>query len=98
MGDYDCSTCGDKKEIRGCLEDAPIPIFELDGKKYYRCPIQIIKQDKNYHEINSYINYYNFLDKGFFLEKGGLINQSNIYYEVMTFIMQEIERKTSGNK
>ena len=69
---------------RGCKQDAPIPLFEVDRKYYKRCPITFYDT-----EIHYWTAAYNHYKKGFLPIAGGIFNQTHKYMEVMGFMASE---------
>ncbi len=69
--DLDCQKCTEQRKIsRGCKEEAPAPVFEMDGEKYYRCPLKLIRK-----ETLEYVRFHRFFQMGYLPNAGGLLEQ-----------------------
>ena len=78
----DCQACtGNLKKARGCTEEAPVPMFDLDGKEYCRCPLKIITR-----QSMEYIRFYSFFRDGYLPNAGGIMDQPAKFLDAMSMI------------
>jgi hypothetical protein len=83
----DCRKCSDgMKELKGCTEDTSA--YFIGERQYTRCPLKVID-----FATNEYIKLYNLFDKGVFPTNDGILEQSGKFFDVMTFIRNEVNRK-----
>jgi hypothetical protein len=72
---WNCAECIEQglQTSRFCHEDAPFPIFTIDGEDFLRCPVQFISQES--FEALALFTYY---QDGFLPEAGGIFDQPNL--------------------
>ena len=86
--ELDCRRCSDtQKEWRGCTKPSQVPQFELDGETIDRCPLKLIER-----QSAEYIKFYNFMEKGFLPNPGGILSQGAKFLDVITVINMELNK------
>uniref|UniRef100_A0A6M3KZB4 Uncharacterized protein n=1 Tax=viral metagenome TaxID=1070528 RepID=A0A6M3KZB4_9ZZZZ len=91
---WDCDDCEKERlqEARFCHHDAPFPIFEIDDRKFFRCPVKEL-DDETFESIN----VYNYFLQGHLPESGGMLDQD--FYWVQVFgIVDNIQKQIQENK
>ncbi len=85
--DLDCHDCPEGlKRFRGCTEEVDTP-FEFEGDILRRCPLQLITQT-----TKKFMRFYQFMEKGFLPNPGGLLEQPNRFLEAMSVLNDTISR------
>lgn len=89
--DFNCSQCNEyKQKDRGCIEDAPIPRRWQIGKDIYqRCPRNLVSP-LTWFSIRVYQQY----QSGFLPTAGGILDQSNLFLQIIEIIQAEM---SNGN-
>ena len=89
----DCQRCTDNlKEARGCIKKLSVPVFNLDGDDYFRCPLKIITK-----QTGEYVRFYNFFRDGYLPNAGGIMDQPGKFLDAMSIIesaVGEMEKET----
>jgi hypothetical protein len=95
--DLDCHKCNDGiKLINGCYEEVPSTNFEFEGEMLKRCPLKLVSNTSK-----RFLRFYQFMEKGFLPNPGGILDQPNRFLEAMSILndtvakVQEEERKES---
>ena len=82
-----CSTCTIKDQKKyGCDED--IRPFYFDKKEITRCPLRPFKEDPQF--FSDIFRLYSYREKGFMAETGGVYDQPNYYFEIMSDMDQAV--------
>jgi len=82
--------------MRGCREEAPAPVFDLDGEIFNRCPRTYVTP-----EVADLLRLYTHYDKGFLPVAGGVLDQTPQYLAAMSIIAAEVaeqERRAWAGK
>jgi len=69
------------KVFRGCEKEAEFGGFEFERKVLKRCPVKLITR-----QSTNYIRYYNFFEKGFLPNGGGLLDQPAKFLDAMNYM------------
>ncbi len=73
------------QEARGCTKPAPIPVFVLDGERYFRCPLRIITR-----QTAEMLRYFRFYNDGYLPVEGGMLDQSAKFVQAIEIILSEV--------
>lgn len=89
-----CEKCGEaQKKFNGCEEDSDIPErWKIREWTWQRCPAKLITP-----ETSSFLEAYNFLQKGILPYQVGYKRNSNRYIEAMGIIDREVGRVEAEN-
>lgn len=85
-------SCRDCKGKVGCEEDAPVPVYAVDGENIFRCPLKLITE-----ESYIYMRYYRHYKNGFLPVHGGLMDQATKFLKAMAIIDSAIEETRREN-
>lgn len=69
----------------GHTEDAQIPLYDLNGKSYFRFPFHLVRQ-----EIYGWLHWFNHYRAGYLPVAGGLLDQSQAFLDAMAIIRAEV--------
>jgi hypothetical protein len=82
------------KKERGCFEDAPFPVFELDGIEYRRCPVKLVTKE-NWQMLDTYENFKIF---GILPYQGGTHNQPTKLIQAFRVIASEVQKEETSRR
>lgn len=95
-----CQECNEGlKRFRGCWEDVAETEFEFEGEILKRCPLQLITPTSK-----RFLRFYQFMEKGFLPNPGGILDQPNRFLEAMAVLndtiakIQDEQRKESEER
>jgi len=84
---WNCAECRKAKldGARHCREKSPFPMYEINGEKFYTCPVGHITRE-SYEALALYSVY----KDGFLPEAGGIMDQDNRIMEQMRIIARAV--------
>jgi len=71
---------------RFCEQDAPFPLFEIDRKPFFRCPVQEITG-----QSREALSLYVFYQRGHLPTAGGIMDQPNKMMDQIRIIENVVE-------
>ncbi len=94
---YNCAECrkAGLDKSRYCADDAPYPIYEINGEEFTRCPVQFVTGASL-----EALSAYRFYNNGYLPCQGGYLDQPNLIMGQMDIISDQIheERKNKRGK